>query len=1036
MFKQIRVVFLFILLALSLFSCEARLQPDSIAESPSQQKASIPEFLNLDSTVKLDNIPDLISSGKIQLSEQDGTKCIKTAMGDKTELTGTIDISKMQKNETGVLVLDIFDLYVKHMGRHRILIEVLKGKEYMSVADFYINGFRNSKVHFKNAVWRRRIAFIEPAKIGQATDYIKFRIKADVDISIKGIEYKTVDKAAAGTFIKTWEKNCLAFSLAHAESVILLGLLEDELRQYERGVKYTNDKDTSSMLRKELGRVLDKNELIEKFLDSHYYNSPVMLANNKISEYERNIAGIKKNEIKLKNTIQDLRLNIEQAAQIYSFSVRHKHGVHDCIHLKGRGKPFEEHIAFYMYANSTWRGKGLSVHNPILYDVIKMYGMEGRSARAQNMTIALREIEDDKKYGCYTIMGMLLFHTGLGHRIPEDLYGKYGDEILRHTPAGPAKKDDWSFQGNIFYPAFQEYTQRFASEVGSRFSKDNNIPGIIIATESQFTARTRDSRTLSAGFSESAKKAWHKWLKRKYGSIHSLNKRWDTSYIDFSAIGLGVCSRMEPDKKKTALTYEFETFRKDSFADYITLINSAVKKAAPDKLTWVDPWGRFNQSVCKGMDFLKMFAAPDIVHTHQGADVFLSSYNYMFRRYLNKIVANGEFTHAAPEGWRPDSLCSDVYNAVLRNIWNEIAWDTRCLVLWPRPFFAIDAGGYHLLRHDGNYILPTRQGGAVRVMKEKVLKFESILFNTQIKSAGVAIMQPSTSLIMEKIADTHWVCTTEAVNLSEMLYNQGMAPQFVAEEYIAAGKDKLDDFAALIIPHATYVDERLDQKLLDWMQKGGTIISVGPYGLYNQYGRENRTLLRKTLGDVDVNFVSIEAAIKDITEKFDVPGWLYSIKLNEKTGKNVQISHQLSDGAGIVEVPYGKGNFIMSAFSLDAFLRTEEKNGKAELREFLTNRIESAVTNQFGTLPAKLVKGKNVGLVLREDKRNNLYVVAINQSSSMSTQAVIEVNGVWNKVQDMTIGNGLALTPVVQGGKTRFSSLIAPGEGIVFKLEH
>ena len=321
-------------------------------------------------------------------------------------------------------------------------------------------------------------------------------------------------------------------------------------------------------------------------------------------------------------------------------------------------------------------------------------------------------------------------------------------------------------------------------------------------------------------------------------------------------------------------------------------------------------------------------------------------------------------------------------------------------------------------------------------------------------------MQPSTSLIMEKLeVYPSWACTAEAASLFSVLYNRGISPLFVTEERIADGTETLGEFGVLITPHASYLDHRVSAKLLAWIKKGGTLIAVGPIGLHDEYGKDDMALLKETLGDVKVNLAGkdapIECAPTDDGGKDHLPlplqnvpgnrwtGWHYDIKLGPEAAKRAKTLVSLKDGPGVLEAPYGEGCLVMSAFSLAKVPAAKDKACEAlwnsqdnnqDWNGFLADRVERDVAKRLGGLPARLLEGRGVGLVLREGPGGLRYLAALNQRSDASQKIALAVRGSYT-VTELTLGkDGMAVPALVAAGDTRFSSFLAPGEGVLFKL--
>lgn len=1010
--------------------------------------------------VEIAGMDDLLKSGRMMLSKSsDGTDIFKTNMGKNTSFDLEIARDETKKDVSGVLLLEFYDETTNHWERQSIDISALSGGNYLKTDNFFLNGRKGAGSHFLESVWRERPAFITGETLaGVRGPNINLRITSNTDFSFGKVEFVTVDKKNIESLMSRWMENCKKFSMEQMEKVVALAILEDELRQYERGMFYLKKDGDVKELRKIHGEIIDANEHVERLIDDHYFRSPVYFVRGGMKDYEKLTDDIRASAADMADRTGKLRAAVDKSARENGFTVNLKRDFRNIGISREKGVPLLERTVFLMFANSRWGDEGLrdGPGGGILYDAMRLCGMEGRFALTNTPEFSLLQRQDDEKHGWETVPGLWNMHQGINHSLRhspklKELYEKYGEEILAQTPAGPADMEvsmykQWQFPGNIFHPAYRKYIEEYAYDAAKLYARDPGVIALTTVNESNFWAKSKDYDQLaSAGYGSLGKEEWHKYLERKYGNISRVNELWGTDYREFKEIPQAPCSRMEPDRKPSGLVYDFEIFRKESFAEFISMMNKSIKAAAPDKLTWAEPWNKFNANPYHGIDYLKLFGSPylDIVHTHHNATFFTAAYNHMFKRYLGKTIAEGEFTYLSPENNNPVSPGETLYNAGMRNIWNTLSWDMRGIVFWATYFYSISSGGYGGSCHDRNFILPVRAAGAARVMKEKAERINDILFNTDIVSGGVAVMQPYATLILDKMSFyPENVCGSEAESVFNVLSNHGITSFIVPEEYIVDGKESLKEFGVLIIPHATYTDDRLDERLLKWMEDGGTVISVGPYGLYNQYARENRRFLKRLLGDVQIRLAGKEAAKVEtpaesesglpIPAETSIAGWSYSINLDKNFPGKVKVLLALDSGPGIIEVPCGKGRFIMTSFSLGKNLAG--KGG--ELAGFVVNEVLKGIKNRIGYIPARLSGGVDIGLVLRDNGKGVKYVIAVNQSSENYSNCVIEVGGVpARKVVDVTTGEGMSVPFSVKDGKTVFKTTVAPGEGVVFKIE-
>ena len=64
------------------------------------------------------------------------------------------------------------------------------------------------------------------------------------------------------------------------------------------------------------------------------------------------------------------------------------------------------------------------------------------------------------------------------------------------------------------------------------------------------------------------------------------------------------------------------------------------------------------------------------------------------------------------------------------------------------------------------------------------------------------------------------------------------------------GANHSDCFKAVILPNATHFPSGLTEKLLPWVEQGGSLICIGIAGGFTPYGFEDGALMKALFGDV------------------------------------------------------------------------------------------------------------------------------------------------------------------------------------------
>ncbi|MCX7011967.1 MAG: hypothetical protein NTW86_05270, partial [Candidatus Sumerlaeota bacterium] len=70
----------------------------------------------------------------------------------------------------------------------------------------------------------------------------------------------------------------------------------------------------------------------------------------------------------------------------------------------------------------------------------------------------------------------------------------------------------------------------------------------------------------------------------------------------------------------------------------------------------------------------------------------------------------------------------------------------------------------------------------------------------------------------------------------QALLEDGFAPALISENALADGRDSLDEFQLLICPETTHLRPEAHHSIVEWARKGGRLVSLGPFGLFDSLG--------------------------------------------------------------------------------------------------------------------------------------------------------------------------------------------------------
>ena len=569
------------------------------------------------------------------------------------------------------------------------------------------------------------------------------------------------------------------------------------------------------------------------------------------------------------------------------------------------------------------------------------------------------------------------------------------------------------------------------------------------------------------GHSVPAVQAFRTYLWTQYGSISALNAAWGSSYANFDAINppsaVSSAFYTAPDENgqtayfpyfpvkrlpATPLTYYFEKCRKDLYSDYFADCRSAIKAGDPcHPVASSNSGGIMNEGLIRSHDDLQM---PDDgvdmwgKHPSGGYGWADSPYMYGLNRYFNKTLVSLEYYGYGQEEfgddwwgtWQPPSgvTLENIYNSSRRDAWHEYSWNRRMLLFyWPTKLVEIRLPPGGELWTDGlrpdTAPLLRPWSGFVAAVKRRVTNLNDIIMN-------VPIIEPNIGVIHSGVSIINAYPTDSASKVSEDIFDRLLAKQYhfnvVAEEYVVndacdAHYDTLDNYEVIILPYAQYFDDGFAAKLLNWVNNGGTLISIGPFGLYDKLGFS----------------ISNGAALV-------YPGTTFSY-----TDPDYPLSWvwQASGGSvftnGYRVDTYGSGT-VMTTLDGRALYRPEigiRAGTKRTTRPPASDIVDpggySAAQQAFyDTLAAATqrkawVTSGNVEMVIRQQANGQgpLYISLLNWDYKNSLDSSVVVNGEYGKITDLSITDGFAVPAVVNSGQTTFSLKLGPGEGLMFKLE-
>lgn len=565
------------------------------------------------------------------------------------------------------------------------------------------------------------------------------------------------------------------------------------------------------------------------------------------------------------------------------------------------------------------------------------------------------------------------------------------------------------------------------------------------------------------GYNPSVVNAFRGHLQKKFKTIAELNRAWAAAYADFAAIAPPPSPFDNPDYRPDALHYEWHRFRADAFDDYHASCVRAIQAADPGRpvITQLDGMtGTFLNATVASHRHWKAFPAPmiDDHHNSWGGNYPALNLHYSLCLYAGKQPVETEFIWTFPRKF-PVKTEEDLRVTAELSVWRKMVWGRQMLnVFAPFDGWGYDNGTYDesvsLFHGPSAYGYGSGGGDFVReaatalvVGKKRAREFWPILQATRIVKPRIAVVMPTVSVFneypFETLHQTYPTLQRAVLRWDNLLGERQLDFRWVPEEAILDGDETLDGFRVVVLPHMAYFPDGLADRLLAWVEAGGTLIAEGVPGVYDAYGREKPELMRAAFGD-DVAWTYAGVRGRGTAWK-----WEFQLAADPKTAR---VLATLNGRPALIQADRGRGRILVSA---EPFNEVEQK-GTDMLKEgyafafsdevSIVSRpdTDAAFTAAWYEAIRKAIEHPSVWsrqrtfeLVARENDRGELFVFVTNPQRAETVTDTVIVPGVFAGVTDLGIGPRCAVPRVATADGDRVTAVslrLAPGEATVLAL--
>jgi hypothetical protein len=308
-------------------------------------------------------------------------------------------------------------------------------------------------------------------------------------------------------------------------------------------------------------------------------------------------------------------------------------------------------------------------------------------------------------------------------------------------------------------------------------------------------------------------------------------------------------------------------------------------------------------------------------------------------------------------------------------------------------------------------------------MREKAERLLSyIIPNTEIKSDGIGILEPTLSPM---ISVTPRASLIEANRVLNRLFDKHYQSFFIPEEAIAEGRETLEEFKVIIVPATTHLLDGISKKLIQWVKKGGTLISSGPIGVYDKYGRWKNEILTENFGVYNIKFVSesprwmSKITLFSNNEYENTSDWNWHIEYCRLSDNTKVIARFNDDSVAVLSRREGKGKIILSMLSL-----TLNSWGM----EIIEETLASAVPTRLADCDSRYIE------TMIRDGTAGRFLFLINHSREDAIDANVTLGEKVNYIVNLNLEKPVPVPVQRQAGKSVFRVILNRGQGGVYAI--
>jgi len=615
-------------------------------------------------------------------------------------------------------------------------------------------------------------------------------------------------------------------------------------------------------------------------------------------------------------------------------------------------------------------------------------------------------------------------------------------ELLPHTELGPVpfEKNERFPPVNVQHRSVRDYAVKFYEDLGRLYAKDPRV--VLFEYEAEPSSWTQiEGKTYPFGYSKVEKEQFHVFLQGKFKTVAALNTAWSSIFDSFDAIQPPTYQVIQEKlPENLPRIYEFQKFRKQNNTAHFKRIYDAYRRGGP---TGAPVANRYARGYCNGnfadaYDTYRIAAdTMDIFSTHDCAEGSARhraelNYSHSIAEYANKPRGSLEFYPFNPEGnsFDPDKHDSMVlFYRGINSLWRLLAWDVTTICPWIENSTGGRQGvGLWSPTRESAMTLIHQSAGVVPLVEKQVEEgLGNVLLNTRIVKPSIAMLAPFDASI---VGWPDGQVQNEGTAIHRFLDEKNYDYFCVPEELIVSGRESLTGVKVMFAPYVLWASETVQKKLLDWVARGGVLVSLGPFGFWDEYGRPSRVLINKTLGNMPIEVKRAEV----YSVSFPLPPTLPASGSGQGEGRAVSIETVMPytdrKQPNLIRADLGLGKVYFTA-------DTQMDEVLAESKAVILRAVDEAIgvrnawcVNQYFELVTRQMIGGATGSQRPADR----YLILLNRSIERTCEDTIVVKGEYRDIVDLSVAGGFPIKAKASAGVTVFRTRLGAGEGTCIRL--